>query len=478
MAPRGYAEGDASEFTLALALAGVPHPTGYPLYTLAGHFVARFLHAGGVAWPVAANAWSALGSAVAAFFLARGAAALADHDSSGMNRAGGLAGALAVFVPLLVLLVQPVWSNAASGAEVYSWHAAWVAAAGWLAWRLASRAEAEALPSRAWLAWGLMIGAGLAHHATSILVSLPLTVWLLRRAAPSDARPLAALALGALLPLASWGWIAHRALHPAAFQWPLLEPGFAGLLKHVSGRAYGGYLGGFHPSDSDARLLVTAMPWLAFAVAATAALAWSGGDALRRSFTRVLAAAMAGQTLFLLLYRVPDPAPHLLPILALGTLSIPAIALRLGRRAGGAVAALVAAALLVALLPAAIARDAEARASADETERLVRAAWAGIPFERGLVVWNNDLYARLRAYQILEGSHPDRIVAHPGVLSWPGPRRRFQEAHGFDPWDGAPPASEAALAGLAASAARAGRMPAVDFDDALRDARAGGAATR
>ena len=45
MAPRGYAEGDASEFTLALALAGVPHPTGYPLYTLAGHLATHLLHA-------------------------------------------------------------------------------------------------------------------------------------------------------------------------------------------------------------------------------------------------------------------------------------------------------------------------------------------------------------------------------------------------------------------------------------------------
>ena len=478
MAPRGYAEGDASEFTLALALAGVPHPTGYPLYTLAGHLATHLLHAIGVAWPVAANAWSALGSAVAAFFLARGAIALAGRESSGANRGRSPALAFAVLLPLVVLFVQPVWSDAASGAEVYTWHAAWIAAAGWIAWRLASRAEAGALAPRAWLAWGLAIGAGLAHHATSILVSLPLTVWLLRRAAPPNTRGVAALAAGALLPLASWGWIGYRALHPAAFQWPLLEPGIAGLLKHVSGRAYGGYLGGFHPSESDARLLVTALPFLALAVAATAAVASSGGDALRRSFVRVLAAAMAGQALFLLVYRVPDPAPHLLPILALGTLSLPAAALRLGRRAGGAVAALAAAALLLALLPPAIARDAETRDGAEATDRLVRAAWAGIPFERGLVVWNNDLYARLRAYQILEGSHPERIVVHPGVLSWPGPRRRFREAYGFDPWDGAAPTSEAGLAGLAAASARAGRMPAVDFDDAVRAARAGGAPAR
>ncbi|HET9951255.1 MAG TPA: DUF2723 domain-containing protein [Candidatus Eisenbacteria bacterium] len=474
MAPRGYAEGDGSELTIALALAGVPHPTGYPLYTLAGHVATTFLHALGVSWPAAANAWSALGSAVALFFLARLALALAAPESRAPRSAGGLAIALALFAPILVLVAQPPWSNAASGAEVYSWHAAWVTGTAWLAWRLAARAEMGALPGRAWLAWGLALGAGLAHHATSLLVSLPLTVWLVRRASPVGAARLAAFAAGSLLPLLSWGWIAYRAVRPAAFQWPLLEPGLRGLLNHVAGRAYGGYLGGFHPSDAEARLLVAAIPWLVLALAAALSAASSRAADVHRSFVRALGVAIAGQTLFVLVYRVPDPSAHLLPILAIGTTLVPRLALRLARRAGGAVAALAAAALLLLLLPSAIERDLAARADAESTDRIVRAAWESIPFERGVVVWNNDLHARLRAYQILEGSHPERIVAHPGVLSWEGPRRRFQERHGFDPWDGAPPASEEALAGLAASAARAGRMPAVDFDDAVRAVRAGG----
>jgi len=474
LAPRGYAEGDGSELTVALALGGVPHPTGYPLYTLGGHVVTSLLHAVGVSWPVAANAWSALGSAVAVFFLARVASALAGRDSRSPLPARGLVGALAVIVSLLALIAQPIWNNAAAGAEVYSWHAAWVSAAAWLALRLATRAEAGPLQGRAWLAWGLALGVGLAHHATSLLVSLPLTLWLLRRAAPVGARGAAALVTGAGLPLLSWGWIAYRASHPAAFQWPLLEPGLRGLLNHVAGRVYGGYIGGFHPSEADARLLVTGIPWLLLAFAATLAAAGSRAGGLGRSFVRVLVVAMAGQALFVLAYRVPDPSAHLLPILALGTASIPPLALRLARRAGTAVTALAAAALLLILLPAAIARDVAARAEAEETERVVRAAWNGIPFEHGLVAWNNDLYARLRAYQLLEGSHPDRIVENPGVLSWEGPLRRFRDRHGFDPWDGAPPQSEDALFGLAASAARAGRMPAIDFDDAIRAARAGG----
>jgi hypothetical protein len=52
-------EGDSSEFTLVLALDGVAHPTGYPLYTLLGHGFVQILHALGVGWAPAAGAWSA-----------------------------------------------------------------------------------------------------------------------------------------------------------------------------------------------------------------------------------------------------------------------------------------------------------------------------------------------------------------------------------------------------------------------------------
>ncbi|HSQ59245.1 MAG TPA: DUF2723 domain-containing protein, partial [Acidobacteriota bacterium] len=188
LAPRGYAEGDGSELTLTLATAAVPHPTGYPLYTLAGHLFVRLAHALGLAWPAAANAWSAAGGAVAAFFLARLGAALAAVPRGAAGRAGALPAPSALpalrlllaLAPLAILLAQPIWSLAATQAEVSSWHAAWVAAAAWAAWRLASRPRAT---SRAALGWGAIVGAGLAHHATSVLVSLPLTLWLARGAA-------------------------------------------------------------------------------------------------------------------------------------------------------------------------------------------------------------------------------------------------------------------------------------------------------
>lgn len=477
-APRCYGEGDSSELTLALALGGMPHPTGYPLYVLAGHLATSLLHGLGIAWPVAANAWSALGSAVAIFFLHRLAVALAGERLP----ASGMARSLLTTIPFLPLLAQPAWHAAASMAEVTSWHAAWTLGAAWTAWRLAREAPGSPLPR--FFLGGAVIGLGLAHRATSVLVAIPLAVWAaprLRRSAggglalPASAA-FAAFALGLLLPLLSWGWITYRALHPAAFQWPLLEPGWAGLVGHVTARAYGGYLGGFNPSAPEMRLLATAIPWIAVGLVAWLVEMLASGPGPRRTFAFAVGTALLAQALFVFAYRVPDPSAHVVPILALVALYVPAFGARILARAGGAAASLAGAALLIALLPAWIGADLRAKRSAKETDRIVREAWRRVPFEHGLVFWNNDLYARLRAYQILERDRPALIVEHPGVLTWAGPRRRFQETHGFDPWNGATPRSDADLVLLPELAERAGGLPAVDFDDLIR--AAGGAGER
>src|SRR5678816_1654196 len=68
-APPVSGDKDASEFTLVLATGGVAHPTGYPLYTLIGYVFVHALHAIGASWSYAANAWSAVGGALAIGFL-------------------------------------------------------------------------------------------------------------------------------------------------------------------------------------------------------------------------------------------------------------------------------------------------------------------------------------------------------------------------------------------------------------------------
>lgn len=325
---------------------------------------------------------------------------------------------------------------------------------------------------------------GAAHHATALLVGAPLTAWIAARhvsswrgrseVGASLPPALLSILLGMSLPLLSWGWIVYRAWNPAAFQWPLLEPGLAGLSAHLAGEAYRGYLGGFNPSAAETRQLVSALPWIGLSLP-TAAMAMATRErSPARSFAITIGVAIVAQATFVLVYRVPDPSAHELPILALGSLWLPWLAARLAARAGPGVVALLGAAYLVALLPTWVSADLQAKRSAEETDRIVRAAWRSVPFDRGLVFWNNDLYARLRAYQILEGDRPGLLVLHPGVLTWAGPRRRFQEVQGFDPWNGVTPTSDADLARLPALAERAGGLPALDFDDLIRRA-AGGA---
>ena len=322
-----------------------------------------------------------------------------------------------------------------------------------------------------------------------MLVSLPLTLWLARGAAtrrpggsgpdpfPPAPRPpalLPAFLAGVAIPLSSLAWIAWRAVSPAPGQWPLLEAGPGGFVAHVTGGAFGGYLGGFNPAPAEAALLLTALPWLAAGLPLLGVAAFARDAGPTRSFARVLGTAALLQAGFLLAYRVPDPSWLALPLLVVGSAWIPRGLSLLASRAGVATAALVVAAAAIAFLPSWVARDLEAKRSAERTEGIVRAAWEAVPFERGLVAWNNDLEPRLRAYQLLEGSHPERLVEHPGMLSWEGPRRAFRERMGFDPWGGTLPEREADLAPRLAATAAAAGLPSLDFDDAIRFVRRSG----
>src|SRR5688572_1692281 len=55
--------GDSPELTAAAYLAGVPHPTGYPLYMILGHLFIRLCPLGSVAYRM--NLLSALAAAAA-----------------------------------------------------------------------------------------------------------------------------------------------------------------------------------------------------------------------------------------------------------------------------------------------------------------------------------------------------------------------------------------------------------------------------
>jgi hypothetical protein len=468
-------EGDAAELTLALSLAGVPHPPGYPLYTLLGAGWVHALHALGLNWAHAANLWSVAGAAVALGLTA----ALADRLIPRSVKLDRMTRAAVLGVMLVPMAAQPLFARAASQAEVYSWEVAWTAAAALTALGFHHRLRAlpPLAPSRVALGalgWGLLVGAGLAHRPTTLAYAIPLTLILLVAAA--RARRLGPPALvagvaGLALPIASYGWMLWRASHPAPFQWPLLEPGFESFLAHVSGSVYARYLGGFDPSDPAFPLFMRDLaPVLVLAAACGAWLAWHARHTADAAPLIALLAGALAQVAFLSRYGARDAAVYLLPAL------VPAVAMLAAavgetlsrlRRPVPAAAALVAAATWLAL--AWLVPEFERGAAIAARDAEVRAAFRTLPFARGVVLWDSDSHARLRAHQLLDGDQRDLVVLSPAMLSWPAPRRAATRALGFDPLAGLELTSEADLARIAPHIAGRTDLPVVDFEAWWRD---------
>lgn len=434
--PRVPGDQDSPEFMLVLATLGVAHPTGYPLYTLLGHAFVTAVHGAGATWGWAANAWSALGGAVAIGFLHAFAARLL--AASGVRSRDA---ALLALLPVLALAANPVWTSETTAAEVNSWHLAWATGACLFATAQLARRDAHGPGVLAAGAWGLVCGVGLAHHRTALWIAAPLSLALLARAGRRWPSLVAAALVGALAPLASYAYIAWRAAHPALVQWPALEPGARGLWAYVSGSGYAHYLGHFAPSEAQRALLVRfVFPWLV--PAAGGALAWPFARVgAPRALRIALAAAVLGQCAYVFAYGVPDPAAYFLPPLALGLAIAPALlaAFAPARRAAPALAAAAALAVLAAgrTWPEVAAERA---ATFTRFDRLVHDMWAAIPREHGYVIFEDDQWYRLLAFQVLEGTKAGLTVVNPVHFRHAAVRRAFAARNGFDPLANLPPA--------------------------------------
>jgi hypothetical protein len=419
---------DGSEFTLVLATLGVAHPTGYPLYTLIGHVFVKLLHAAGMAWGTAANAFSALGGACALGLLHALATRLV-RPHAGARTAPWLA-----LLPVAALAWNPVWTTETTLAEVNSWQVAWAVGAALAALTAAGWLETPATRDRAALLWGLVSGAGLAHHASGVLLSAPLSLALIVAARGGRVRFVLRTAAAALVPLASLGLVVWRAYHPAGAVWPALEGTFTSIAGHLGGALYRGYAGHFAPSPFQRHLLgAYVYPWLALALAAGVLPVLLGRGA---TILRVLAGAVLLQAAACFAYGVPDPAPYFLaPLaLALALLLARAAAANVLRPARFVLLPLTAAALLGwAWHGTAIAT--ERRDTLERFDARVRDMWSRIPAGPAFVVWDDDMAARLLIFQRLDGERPELTVVQPRWLSYPAERRRFVAAHGFDPVD-------------------------------------------
>ena len=468
LAPRVMGEGDSAEFTLALALTGVPHPPGYPLYTLAGSVFVHALRGLGFGWAHAANLWSAVGAAIAILLTA----ALADRMILSALRLGRAPRAILVAAALAVMAVNPVFMRAATQAEVYSWEVAWTALSALAALALLDRIETRVSASArsevlASLLWGALMGVVLAHRPTMAATAVPLTIVLAATMARhARLRPAVALAAvsGACLPVTGQLFIAWRAAHPAAFQWPMLQPTAQSVLAHASGRYYRAYLGGGAGGDGGGQFGSALLPVFVFAALAAVLAA----PRLRGSRAgMVLLALIVGSVLqgaFVAVYHVSDFVFFLLPLL------VPAVVLLACGAAvllGRVAAPVIPSALLLAIVAlfAALAVRSEmahARAIA-QIDDDVRAAFIALPFERGVVVWNSDSWTRLLGYQLLERRKPGIVVLNGSVLTWQPARRAVTQRLGFDPLAGLTLRTDADLALIARHVASHTGQPVVDF---------------
>jgi hypothetical protein len=479
--PSGPGRGDSAELTMALALGGIPHPTGYPLYILLGWPFVRVAHAFGFSWPAAANLWSGVAAAVAIALYTRLGMELirrlVPHDVSGAMAVRRWS---AVF-PSMLLALHPVWLIAATQAEVHAFWYALTAGAALFAlreidrWSAPSMVPPEAM--RPWLDsdaraagwWGVLCGASLAHHVTSIWILLPLTLMLAsaaNKAGRMHARLVVAAACGALIALSSYGFIVWRTFHLPAYQWPI-DPSWAGIVRHLTGSMYARYLGGFAPNADQLALIRGAV--LPFLTLVPLAGLWAVRTPVR-AISRWLRAMLAGVALlggFVMMYGVPDPAAYFVPALMLGNLlALPMIAW-LARRGRAPLAGVVLTAALItvaswSLMGAMIERNRLAAA-----DRSIRAAWRNIPFDEGIVVWLGDRSARLEILRTLERQRPGLYVVNPNLLTWPISRARFERRFGVDPIEGW--TYQNYWAELPAHLCERSGLPVIDFGEFLED---------
>lgn len=477
LAPPVAGDKDAAEFTLVLGAGGVAHPTGYPLYTLLGHPFVTIMHAFGATWAYAASAWSALGGAVAVMLLHRLARRLAWATADSTRTSVWLAG-----IPTVLFGLNPLWTYETTLAETGSWHVAWAAGMTLVTLRcLEALAREDAGDAATWrrgaLAWGLLAGAGLAHHLTSMVLLVPLAVTLLRAAGRTRlTRGLVATAVaGALVPLASYGYVAWRAFHPGPAQWAALAPSWQAVWEHLTAAQYRGYLGAFRPAAGQAvNLSRYGYPYV-FVAALALTLAIRAADrGPRRALLTTVAVACALQVAVVLGYGVPDPGSYFLPVLGLGLVALAPALGNLKRR--GRMVVVLASLASVALAVAWLGTAGERRTMFLKHERLVRRMWSSIAVERAFVLWHSDLVHQLLIWQVLDGEKPGLVVLNPATLTHAWPRQQFAARYGTDPvaglsWPdprGAPPGQEtAAVEALARRLNQSTDLPVIIFDAAV-----------
>lgn len=298
---------DAGDLITAACTLGVPHPPGYPTYTLIGWGVSQ-IPLGNMAWRF--NLLSAISMAGAAWFIFSAVCYLSQSAEAGLAAAWSFA-----FTPL-------VWSQAII-TEVYALNLFFTGLLLWLGLRLRQRGS-----RRVNFGLGLSFGLAVGAHLTVVFL-MPLLGWWgykgYQSAGLKGKRPIrwvgelmAGLGVGASV----FAYLPLRA-GQAPFTWgtPATWNGFWEL---VSGQIYRGYLFALPPASLGPRLWVLAgylaQPGILLLALAGIGLLW-----LQRCARIDLWCLIISATLYVsyaLGYKTADSYVYLLPVfMGLGLLT-------------------------------------------------------------------------------------------------------------------------------------------------------------
>jgi len=425
----GLLPADAGEFQFTAPTLGLPHPTGYPLYTLLGWAWSHLVPYGDYAWRM--NAFSALwgaatvgllyGTATRFLTLAVGADRMQPHLR------------LAALLAAAAFAVSPTFWSQAVLAEVYTLHAAFVALILGLTLRGAGWGPDHLFPL------AVAFGLGLAHHRTTLLLLPGVVAYLLWTRVPWPTRPRAWLRLGLAFawPLLLYLYVPwrgaradylHLSLAPGQTL-HLYEPSPQGFLAWVTGSTFAGALRTPRQAWAQAPLAWALLGqqfggWgMALAVLGLARLA----AGRRWPLLALTGFTFLMQVAFNLFYGIGDvfvlyiPAHMLVALwLGLGTAMLAEAAAKV-RPLPRLLSLSLAPAFLAMLIPGAVRTGA---AVAHSYQADVRAAWqsllaAGVPEGAILLSNDRDEMAPLLYLQQVEGIRRDVIGLFPLIA--PGP---------------------------------------------------------
>ncbi len=448
----GVLTGDSGELQFAAWLAGLSHPTGYPLYLILGWTWSHGLAGLGLASPAQAmTLLSVLFGALAVALTYLLAMALLAQSRPG-GRSVGPVERIAALVAALTFAFTPTFWSQAVVTEVYTLHAALVAALLWLAllWRAEVRLFPKSRTSQSgWLlaALAFLFGLGLAHHRTTLLL-LPVLLVFLTWQAPagywrSRWRTALGLVLLALAPLLLYLYVPLRAdatPYLSIDLWPgqpteLLDRSPAGLFSYLLGQGFAGEIQGLAQAAAAAPNLVQRFSAELTPVGLLLAVVGVVTLALRRQWALLwlMGASFLLLTGFNLLYTIGDIAVFYIPSYLIASVWIGVAVAWLAEITGavfnrrwvglGEGAGIVTAVLLVALpvylfLSQAPAQDrSQDSAAADGWQALLKAN----PAPNAVLLSNDrDELMPLWYLQQVEGVRPDLAGVFPLLLAEPG----------------------------------------------------------